>query len=137
MRSINRKALCNFLEEIKDQIINFDHASEDGNKSDKSTSSIKKPSKADSKSLGFLKGKSFFNPVEKVFTSLNKKQPENPEKCVSDEELEQNFKELLKTKRHGRFLTPDIVAHFDYFMNTLTLNQEGRNDNPFENTTTY
>lgn len=75
-------------------------------------------------------------PAEKN-NSKTSDHPENiqdvlSEKCVSDDELEQNFKELLKTKRHGRFLTPDIVAHFDYFMNTLNMNQKGRSINPCE-----
>lgn len=52
MRSINRQALCLFLEEVKQNVIKVDN--QDDNKSDKSTGS-KKPTKADSLTLGFLK----------------------------------------------------------------------------------
>ena len=39
---------------------------------------------------------------------------------IGDEEIDNNFKILLQKKEHGQYLDADIVAHLEYFMNTLT-----------------
>ena len=54
------------------------------------------------------------------------------ESHVDDVLIDKCMKTFLSTSNHGRFLTPDIVAHYDYFMNTLCLSHPGRNQNPCE-----
>jgi hypothetical protein len=54
------------------------------------------------------------------------------ESHVDDVLIDKCMKTFLSTNTHGKFLTPDIVAHYDYFMNTLCLSHPGRNQNPCE-----
>lgn len=58
---------------------------------------------------------------------------------VGDKEIEQNFRLLLRQKRYGKYIDANIVAHLEYFNNTL--NQQHKNDptheNPFDNIDAY
>lgn len=51
---------------------------------------------------------------------------------MPDEEIDANFKLLLQSKRNGQFFSPEIVAHFEYFMNTLNMNHKNHTENPFD-----
>ena len=56
-----------------------------------------------------------------------------------DKEIEENFKLILSDKKNGQLLNADIVAHLEYFHNTL--NAEHKNhpnhENPFKNIEHY
>ena len=67
--------------------------------------------------------------------SIASSQPED----VSDKDIENNFRMLLKHKRNGKYMHASIVAHLEYF--NYTLNAEHLNDpsheNPFKNVEAY
>lgn len=46
-----------------------------------------------------------------------------------DENLDDEIKPFLKVGSHGRFISPDLAAHFEYFYNTLSCTFEP--ENPF------
>ena len=58
---------------------------------------------------------------------------ENPE-AMSDRMLDESFRNVLKNGRLGQILDPDIVAHLDFFHNTLNFDHKAQTENPFENT---
>lgn len=86
-------------------------------------------------SLYFLKDHVFLKPApandsgSKSLHSENIKE-EQSEAPIDDIEIEKAMKRFLETSSHGKFLTPEIVAHFDYFMNTLRLDHPSRGHNP-------
>jgi hypothetical protein len=41
------------------------------------------------------------------------------------------------TKRNGKYMPPNVIAHLEYFMNTLNLDYKSQTENPFENPTVY
>lgn len=51
---------------------------------------------------------------------------------MPDEEIDANFKLILQRKLNGQYLTPEIVAHFEYFMNTLNMGYKNQTENPFD-----
>lgn len=51
---------------------------------------------------------------------------------VSDEEIDQNYKIILRAEANGAYLSPEIVAHLEYFVNTLTLKHRSKIINPFQ-----
>lgn len=51
---------------------------------------------------------------------------------VPDEEIDANFKVLLERRQNGQYLTPEVVAHFEYFMNTLNMSHKNQTENPFD-----
>lgn len=61
----------------------------------------------------------------------------DPAVKISDEEIDQNYKCILQQRRNGKFLSPKIVAHLEYFMNTLNLEYKSKTDNPFKNPSRY
>lgn len=52
---------------------------------------------------------------------------------VSDEEIEENFKIVLSELKNGELLNADIVAHLEYFHNTLSFGHKNHpnHENPF------
>jgi hypothetical protein len=50
---------------------------------------------------------------------------------MTDETLDFNYKLLLKCSKYGRFLNPEIVAHLEYFRNTLNFSLKNKTENPF------
>lgn len=56
---------------------------------------------------------------------------------VTDEELDQNYKIILRDQKNGAYLSPEIVAHLEYFMNTLNLMYRSKTVNPFEKVVKY
>lgn len=56
---------------------------------------------------------------------------------LSDKEIDDNYKVLLVKRRNGAYLSPEIVAHLEYFMNTLNLGYKSQTENPFENPAKY
>lgn len=54
---------------------------------------------------------------------------------LTDDQLDQEYKLILKDRRNGQYLPLDIVAHLEYFYNTLRM---GHNlENPFVNPNQY
>jgi len=95
MKDLNRLALIKYLVNIKDDKEKMDILTENDNSIVKYQNS--ESSQASFKSLSIAS------------------EPEN----VSDKEIEENFKMLLKQKRYGKFIDASIVAHLEYFNNTL------------------
>lgn len=58
-------------------------------------------------------------------------------KQVPDEEIDTIFKLLLQSKQNGSYLSPEIVAHYEYFMNTLNMSHKYNTENPFEHPLKY
>ena len=56
---------------------------------------------------------------------------------VSDEEIDQNYKIILRSQRNGAYLSPEIVAHLEYFVNTLSMKHRRTIVNPFEKVAKY
>lgn len=56
---------------------------------------------------------------------------------ADDQEMDRHFKFLLAHRSFGQFLTPEIMAHLSYFMNTLVLSHKHDTENPFENAKNY
>lgn len=56
---------------------------------------------------------------------------------LSDKDIDDNYKVLLAKQRNGAYLSPEIVAHLEYFMNTLNLGLKSLTENPFENLAKY
>jgi hypothetical protein len=56
---------------------------------------------------------------------------------VTDDEIDSNFKLILQRKQNGQYLTPEIVAHFEYFMNTLNMGYKNQTENPFDHPLKY
>ena len=52
---------------------------------------------------------------------------------VSDREIEENFKSILSELKNGKLLNADIVAHLEYFHNTLGMQHKNHpnHENPF------
>lgn len=48
---------------------------------------------------------------------------------ITDEQIDSQYKEYLKVRRNGKFFSLDIVAHLEYFYNTL--NMASHLENPF------
>lgn len=44
---------------------------------------------------------------------------------------------ILQRKLNGQYLTPEIVAHFEYFMNTLNMGYKHQTENPFDHPLKY
>lgn len=51
---------------------------------------------------------------------------------VTDEEIDENFKLILQKRKNGQYMSPLIVAHFEYFMNTLNMHHRNNTENPFD-----
>ena len=58
-------------------------------------------------------------------------------KAGDDAVIDQQFKMFLQVGSNGQYLKPDIVAHIEYFMNTLNMDLKGQTENPFEDTEKY
>lgn len=56
---------------------------------------------------------------------------------LTDIEIDESFKEFLLKRSNGQYLKPNIVAHLDYFMNTLNFDHKSGSENPFKNTEKY
>ncbi len=58
---------------------------------------------------------------------------------VSDREIEENFKVVLLDRKNGQYLNPGIVAHLEYFHNTLKADHkmDENHENPFKNKGAY
>ena len=56
---------------------------------------------------------------------------------MSDMEIDANFKIFLLCQDNGRYLTPKIVAHLDFFMNTLTESHRKNTEHPLEHQISY
>ena len=58
-------------------------------------------------------------------------------KLISDEEIDKNFKVILKNEINGKYLNTEIVANLEYFMNTLNICHKAKTENPFDNPGNY
>ena len=56
---------------------------------------------------------------------------------MDDREIDENFKIILRNRRLGTYLSPEIVAHLEYFMNTLNMGHKAETENPFLNPEMY
>ena len=56
---------------------------------------------------------------------------------VSDEEIDQNFKMILRRRDNGTYLTAEVTAHLEYFYNTLNLGHKSKTLNPFAKLNDY
>lgn len=56
---------------------------------------------------------------------------------ITDEEIDENYKIILKNKKNGQYLNTEIVANLEYFMNTLNICYKARTENPFDNPNKY
>lgn len=54
---------------------------------------------------------------------------------MGDEEIDASTKWLLKIRKNGQYIPVDIVAHFEYFYNTLMFSHQ--TENPFLNPPQY
>ena len=118
MRKINRMEICKFLEDMK-------------SKACKGKGGI-------IQSLSFLQEHTFVHLAETNSSGQKSSQhsgnikEEQYESHADDVVIDKCMKMFLSTDTHGQFLKADIVAHYDYFMNTLCLSHPGRNLNPCE-----
>jgi succinate dehydrogenase flavin-adding protein (antitoxin of CptAB toxin-antitoxin module) len=55
----------------------------------------------------------------------------------SDLQIDEKFKEILSKAANGKDLSGLIVAHLEYFMNTLNFDHKSKTKNPFENPEEY
>jgi len=55
----------------------------------------------------------------------------------TDRDIYQNFILLLLTKDNGAYLNQEILGHFEFFMNTLSLDLKSSLENPFESPENY
>mmetsp|Transcript_42043 Transcript_42043/g.64427 ORF Transcript_42043/g.64427 Transcript_42043/m.64427 type:complete len:121 (-) Transcript_42043:1181-1543(-) len=55
-----------------------------------------------------------------------------PVEVISDEEIYKNFVLFLLSYDNGTFLNSEILGHFEYFIQTLSLDMKSRLENPFE-----
>jgi len=76
--------------------------------------------------------------MESIDITASTKFPINDRKSfvtgdVSDKEIEENFKSILSEKKNGEFMDSDIVAHLEYFHNTLGMQHKNHphHENPF------
>ena len=54
---------------------------------------------------------------------------------MEDEAIDHHVKDLLKERRNGQYLPGDIVAHLEFFYNTLIVSH--KTENPFGNPNSY
>ena len=62
---------------------------------------------------------------------------DDPKEGMDDKAIDQGFKRLLSERRYGQILSPDIVAHLDFFMNTLNFEHKINSENPFDHPEKY
>ena len=56
---------------------------------------------------------------------------------MDDKSIDDCFKKILVHKRFGQILKPDVVAHLEFFMNTLNFEHKANSENPFDNPEKY
>lgn len=75
--------------------------------------------------------------TDKDYFKEEEKQKEKKENIFSDRVIDEEFKVMLKDRRYGQILPLDIVAHLQYFYNTLNFAHAVNTDNPFKNPKEY
>ena len=51
---------------------------------------------------------------------------------MADELIDKAVKTILSKRENGKHLEPNVVAHYDYFINTLNFKYKMEAENPFK-----
>ena len=60
---------------------------------------------------------------------------EGSEEEYDDEQIDTKIKNILKERRNGQYLPNDVIAHIEFFYNTLLMSH--KTENPFANPKSY
>lgn len=130
LRDINRNRLCSFLDEMKASVsIVKEILKEEDGPSD-AMGGVPSPNKSfltDSKSANTFH--SFPVKPEQKNSSFVTSYKSGK---LEDKDIDDNYKVLLVRRRNGAYLSPEIVAHLEYFRNTLNLGLKSETENPFD-----
>lgn len=73
----------------------------------------------------------------KVLSEFVNVQNEVARNKLSDTELDERFKVILQKGSNGHQMKAEIVAHLEYFFNTLNIDHKNRSENPFDKPEDY
>lgn len=145
MKRINRRRLCEFFDKVmadrevpKDIVVEVSHVDGPGETIEVKKRVITVSEDESSRSVNTdmqqanKKGKDKPRFPTKDRESFAKEWEEVP-----DEEIDANFQLILQRKQNGQYLTPEVVAHFEYFMNTLNMSHKNQTENPFDQPLKY